>query len=168
MKNLMKNLCWSLALVLLCLGCGKDKDQNKETAGVPQQRNSQCVQSGGYGCSWSSYPAGYSAYPVNNGYYAGYIPSQGYNNCNACPYGTTPIYDANWGLACVQIPQPQTYYRQPWSGCQQQQGQYGYLMNCNPAMPNSCPSGVCRPINQIQNPYHNWSQTQYSSIGVCQ
>jgi len=142
----------------LVVGCGKDNDNKQDTATMP----ANCLNNGGQGCQWSNMPNGFQNYPTNNGYYSQYSPYSGYQSYNSCPQGTFPIYDQYNGLACAPIQNPyQNYYVAPW-------GQGGYLMSCNPSIPNACGGGRwCEPLSQ--NPYANqWSwQRGYGSFGIC-
>jgi len=145
------------------MACGRDNKKNEE-ANIPPNN---CLEMGGYGCSWSNYPTGYQQYPTSNGYYMGY--QQGYSaysgyNLGGCPTGSYPIYDSYNGLACIPVQNPQNYYwSYPWGA-----GNSGYLVHCNPMNPRTCPSGICVPISQINNNYNNWNDPRYSNYGVCQ
>ncbi len=114
-----------LTLVFVLGACGRNDDNRNQNAQVPAY-GANCVQNGGYGCTYGSYPAGWQAYLTQNGYY------QGYNNCGpnqtcaysyssmpyqttypyfaGCPYGTVAAYSPNYGLGCVQVYAQQQSY----------------------------------------------------------
>ena len=68
-------------------------------------------------------PMGWSNYPQDlNGYYTGYN-NQFNNGFCGCPWGTQPVYNSQYGLACVSNQQvyPDTYTYNYW-----QWGQSGF------------------------------------------
>ncbi len=183
MSRLIKSSCAVIMAALMIVACGRDNNQDRQNAGIPQPGpqnpalQNTCMINGGVGCSWSQYPGGYSHYNYQNGFYSGYSPYSGYNNFGGCQYGSIPIYDVNWGLACVNVQQPQRFAWNSWNWQQQQHQQWqwqnpgqqggfgGYLMNCNPSHPGSCQFGTCVPMNQVNR---GWSTPEYSNFGVCQ
>ncbi|MEQ1876987.1 MAG: hypothetical protein ABL958_10105 [Bdellovibrionia bacterium] len=145
-----------LSLVLVLGACGNDgKNDRNQTAQVPAY-GANCVQNGGYGCQQGNYPGGMSAYPTQNGYYAGYYAcnsaysSCGYsynNNANyfsACGQGTVAAYSPYYGLVCVQAYQQISYYYyRPQVFAYYSYGGYYALQYCTVAQ-TSCGVGtVC-------------------------
>jgi hypothetical protein len=153
-----------LTLVVLVGACGRDnKNDQNQVAQVPAYDGQNCVQYGGVNCQYGSYPPGWQAYPMNNGYYAGYNncgyqQSCGYSYSNpytynsyayfsACPYGTVAAYSSHYGLGCVQVYQQSYlsyYYHQPQVWAYYSYGGYYALQYCT-VTATSCGVGtVCR------------------------
>ncbi len=153
-----------LTIALLISACGKDsKNDNNQVAQVPAYGAGEtCVQNGGYGCSYSNYPQGFTQYPTNNNYYAGYNYNCGaYQSCgysytsgvqyfSACPAGTVAAYSPYYGLGCVQAYQPVNYYfGQSNYYAYYSYGGYYALTYCTTTM-TACGTGqVCQTGGQV-------------------
>lgn len=159
-----------LALALVLGACGRDGgDDRNQVAQVPAY-GQNCVQYGGqYGnnCQFSTYPAGWQAYPTYNGYYAGYNYCGQNQTCaysytiqypyntsypyfGACPAGTVAAYSAYYGLGCVQVYQQNYlsyYYNNASAWAYYSYGGYYALQYCT-VTATACGYGtVCRAIN---------------------
>ena len=100
-QSIVFNFLLALTTILL-VGCGSGNGPGDEGNGgvIATTPDQSCLYDNN--CSYpAQLPAGWSGYPIGtNGYYIDHTNS--YNNgfCG-CPFGTQPVFNSQFGLACV-------------------------------------------------------------------